>query len=322
MKKLWQSYFCALTMTVAPALSVAADFPNAPIRLIVPFAPGGGNDTIARVVGKKISESLNTPVVIENRPGANGIIASEMVAKSKPDGSTLLMANIGSHGVNPSLYKRLSYDAISDFEPVSLLGTSPNVLVVHPSLKVKTLQQLIAYAKANPGKLSYGSNGAGSSQHLAGALFASAFGLDMIHIPYKGTGPMMTDLVGGQISLSFGNIIAVLPQLNAKSLIPLAVTTPGRSAMLPDVPALSEMVPGFEAVVWWGIVVAKGTPPAIVATLNREIRKALAAPDTAMSLGQAGVDPKANSPDEFAAFIRAEITKWAKIVQATGASAD
>ena len=196
------------------------------------------------------------------------------------------------------------------------------MLVVHPSLKVKTLQQLIAYAKANPGKLSYGSNGAGSSQHLAGALFASAFGLDMIHIPYKGTGPMMTDLVGGQISLSFGNIIAVLPQLNAKSLIPLAVTTPGRSAMLPDVPALSEMVPGFEAVVWWGIVVAKGTPPAIVATLNREIRKALAAPDTAMSLGQAGVDPKANSPDEFAAFIRAEITKWAKIVQATGASAD
>lgn len=322
MKKLWQSYFCALTMTVAPALSVAADFPNAPIRLIVPFAPGGGNDTIARVVGKKISESLSTPVVIENRPGANGIIASEMVAKSKPDGATLLMANIGSHGVNPSLYKRLSYDAISDFEPVSLLGTSPNVLVVHPSLKVKTLQQLIAYAKANPGKLSYGSNGAGSSQHLAGALFASAFGLDMIHVPYKGTGPMMTDLVGGQISLSFGNIIAVLPQLNAKSLIPLAVTTPGRSAMLPDVPALSEMVPGFEAVVWWGIVVAKGTPPAIVATLNREIRKALAAPDTAMSLGQAGVDPKANSPDEFAAFIRAEITKWAKIVQATGASAD
>ena len=322
MKKLWQSYFCALTMTVAPALSVAADFPNAPIRLIVPFAPGGGNDTIARVVGKKISESLSTPVVIENRPGANGIIASEMVAKSKPDGSTLLMANIGSHGVNPSLYKRLSYDAISDFEPVSLLGTSPNVLVVHPSLKVKTLQQLIAYAKANPGKLSYGSNGAGSSQHLAGALFASAFGLDMIHIPYKGTGPMMTDLVGGQISLSFGNIIAVLPQLNAKSLIPLAVTTPGRSSMLPDVPALSEMVPGFEAVVWWGIVVAKGTPPAIVATLNREIRKALAAPDAAMSLGQAGVDPKANSPDEFAAFIRAEITKWAKIVQATGASAD
>lgn len=322
MKQLLQSFFCALTMTAAPALSVAADFPSAPIRLIVPFTPGGGNDTIARAVGKKVSESLGTPVIIENRPGANGIIGTELVAKSKPDGYTLLMANIGSHGVNPSLYKRLPYDAIRDFEPVSLLGTSPNVLVVRPSLNIKTLPELIAYAKANPGKLSYGSNGAGSSQHLAGALFASSFGLDMIHVPYKGTGPMMTDLVAGQISLSFGNIIAVLPHLNAKSLVPLAVTTPGRSSMLPDVPALSETVPGFEAVVWWGIVVAKGTPPEIVATLNREIRKALAAPETTTLLAQVGVAPKGSTPEEFSAFIRAEIIKWARIVQTTGASAD
>jgi tripartite-type tricarboxylate transporter receptor subunit TctC len=311
-----------LLLLAAPLCASAADYPTGPIRLIVPFAPGGGNDTIARAVGKRMSESMGQQVIIENRAGANGIIGSELVAKSKPDGYTLLMANIGSHGVNPSLYKKLPYDAIRDFVPVSLLGTSPNVLVVHPSLNITTLPQLIAYGKANPGKLSYGSNGAGSSQHLAGALFATSFGLNMIHVPYKGTGPMMSDLVAGQINLSFGNIVAVLPYLKSKNLIPLAVTTPERVRSLPELPTLAETVPGFDAVVWWGIAVAKGTPPEIVTTLNREIRKALDATDTKTQLASAGVEPRGTTPEEFGAMIRSEITKWARVVKETGATAE
>jgi tripartite-type tricarboxylate transporter receptor subunit TctC len=297
-------------------------FPDKPIKFIVPFPPGGGNDTLSRAVGQKLSEQLKTTVVIENKAGANGIIATEFVAKADGDGYTLMMANVGSHGINPSLYKKVSYDPLRDFTPISQVGSSPNVLVVHPSLKVRSLAELVAYGKANPGKLTYGSNGTGSSQHMAGALFASAFGIEMTHVPYRGTGPMTTDLLAGQTVMSFGNIIAVAPFIKSGQLVALAVTTQKRSTLLPELPAVAESVPGFDATVWWGIVAPKGTPPAIADLLSREVRKALDSPEIRTQLANAGAEPRGSTSAEFRTFIQAEVTKWAKVVKDTGATAE
>lgn len=297
-------------------------FPDKPIKFIVPFPPGGGNDTLSRAVGQKLSEQLKTPVVIENKAGANGIIATEFVAKADGDGYTLMMANVGSHGINPSLYKKVSYDPLRDFTPLSQVGSSPNVLVVHPSLKVRSLAELVAYGKANPGKLTYGSNGTGSSQHMAGAVFASAFGIEMTHIPYRGTGPMTTDLLAGQTVMSFGNIIGVGPYIKTGQLVALAVTTQKRSTLLPELPAVAETVPGFDATVWWGIVAPKGTPPAIADLLSREVRKALDSPEIRTQLANAGAEPRGSTPAEFRTFIQTEVTKWAKVVKDTGATAE
>ena len=306
-----------------PALAQGVGkFPDKPIKFIVPFPPGGGNDTLSRAVGQKLSEQLKTPVVIENKAGANGIIATEFVAKADGDGYTLMMANVGSHGINPSLYKKVSYDPLRDFTPISQVGSSPNVLVVHPSLKVRSLAELVAYGKANPGKLTYGSNGTGSSQHMAGALFASAFGIEMTHIPYRGTGPMTTDLLAGQTVMSFGNIIGVGPYIKSGQLVALAVTTQKRSTLLPELPAVAETVPGFDATVWWGIVAPKGTPPAIADLLSREVRKALDSPEIRSQLSNAGAEPRGSAPAEFRTFIQAEVTKWAKVVKDTGATAE
>ena len=309
---------------VATAAVAAADraYPTKPIRLIVPYAPGGGNDTMARVIGGKLGEAWGQQVIIDNRPGANGLVACEITATAAPDGYTLLMANIGSHGINPALYKKIPYDPVKDFAPVSQLGSTANVLVVHPSTPVKNLQELINLAKAKPGQFTYGSNGSGSSQHLAGVLFGSTFGLNLVHVPYKGTGPVMNDLVGGQITMSFANMVAALPLVRSKRLTPIAVTTLKRSSALPDIPAIAESAPGFEATLWWGVVSTKGTPPDVVNALYREIVKGINAPDVRAFFANAGVEPGGTTPQEFAAFIKSELAKWAKVVKESGARAD
>ena len=315
---------CAGMTILAMSMSATAaegPYPSKPLRLIVPYPPGGGNDTMARAIGRKLTDAWGQQVVIDNRSGANGVVACEITARSVPDGYTLLMANIGSHAINPALYTKLPYDAVKDFAPVSLLGTTANVLVVHPSVTAKTLKDLVAHAKAKPG-FTYGSNGSGSSQHLAGALFATTFGLKIVHVPYKGTGPMMNDLLGGQIAMSFANMVAALPQVSAKKLVPIAVTSLTRSPTLPDVPAVAESAPGFEATSWWGVVTTRGAPQDRVDALNREIVKALASADMKSFMGTLGAEPRGTTPQEFGAFIRAELTKWSKVVKESGARAD
>jgi tripartite-type tricarboxylate transporter receptor subunit TctC len=297
-------------------------YPVKPVRLLVPYPPGGGNDTMARAIGAKLTEEWHQQVIIDNRPGANGLVAAELTVSAAPDGYTLFMANIGSHAINPALYKNIPYDAVRDFAPVSQLGSTANVLVVHPSTPAKNLQDLIALAKAKSGQLTYGSNGIGSSQHLAGALFGTTFGVNLVHVPYKGTGPVMTDMVGGQITMSFANMLAALPQVRAKRLNALGVTSLKRSPALPDVPAIAETAPGFEAVSWWGIVSTKGTPADVVNALNRAIVKGVNAADTKTYFSNMGVEPAGTTPQEFAAFIKSEMTKWAKVVRESGARAD
>jgi tripartite-type tricarboxylate transporter receptor subunit TctC len=317
--------FIVATLLSAVALTAeAADrtYPTKPIRLIVPYAPGGGNDTMARAIGAKLSEAWSQQVIIDNRPGANGLVACEITATAAPDGYTLLMANIGSHAINPALYKNIPYDAVKDFAAVSQLGSTANVLVVHPSTPAKNLQELIALAKAKPGQLTYGSNGTGSSQHLAGALFGSTFGINLIHVPYKGTGPVMNDLVGGQINISFSNMLVALPQVRAKRINAIAVTSLKRSPALPDVPAIAETSPGFEATSWWGVVSTKGTPPDVVNTLNRAIVNGINSPDMRTFLTNMGIEPGGTSPQEFSAFIKSELVKWARVVKESGARAD
>ncbi|OFZ86038.1 MAG: LacI family transcriptional regulator [Betaproteobacteria bacterium RIFCSPLOWO2_12_FULL_62_58] len=318
------NYLLAALVVSVISLAEAAEraYPSKPIRLIVPYAPGGGNDTMARAIGGKLTAAWGQQVIIDNRPGANGLLAGEIAARAAPDGYTLFMANIASHAINPALYKKIPYDAVKDFAPVSLLGTTANVLVVHPSTPVKSLQELINLAKAKPGQLTYGSNGTGSSQHLAGALFGSTFGLSLVHVPYKGTGPMMNDMLGGQISMSFANMVAALPQVQSKRLVPIAVTSLKRASALPDVPPVAETAPGFEATSWWGVVATGGTPPGVVDALNREIVKGLGAPDMKAFFARVGAEPRGMTPQEFAAFIRSELAKWGKVVRESGARAD
>ena len=309
-------------LSVAQASAEERPYPTKPIRLLVPYAPGGGNDTMARAIGAKLAQAWNQQVIIDNRPGANGLVAGEIAATAAPDGYTLFMANIGSHAINPALYKKIPYDPVKDFVAVSLLGTTANILVVHPSTPVKNLQDLVSLAKSKPGQLTYGSNGSGSSQHLAGVLFGSTFGLNLIHVPYKGTGPMLNDLLGGQISMSFANMVVALPQVRGKRLTAIAVTSLKRSSALPDVPAVAESAAGFEATSWWGIVATKGTPADVVNALNREIAKGIASTDIKTFFANAGVDAASATPQEFAAFIQAELAKWAKVVKESGARAD
>jgi tripartite-type tricarboxylate transporter receptor subunit TctC len=313
--------FMLVTLVATTAIAAEQKYPTKPVRLISAYAPGGGNDTVARAVAQRLTEAWGQQVIVDNRPGANGIVACEITAKAPPDGYTLLMASIATQAINPALYPKIPYHPINDYTAVTLLGTTANLLVVHPATPAKTVKELAAYAKSKGG-LTYGSNGIGSSQHLAGALFASTFGLKLTHVPYKGTGPMTNDLLGGQITMAFANMTTALPHVRAKRLVPIAVTSLARSSALPDVPTVAETVPKFEATSWWGIVGPRGMPQPIVETLNRDIVKILASADMNTFMASLGAESKGMAPKDFDAFMRAELAKWSKVVKESGARAD
>ena len=309
-------------LTAAPALH-AAEFPAKPIRIVVGGATGGGVDITARIIANKLSESLKQQCVVENRAGASGNIASETVAKAAPDGYTMLMGTIAPLAINPSLYASLPFDPVRDFAPISRAADSTNVLVIHPSLPAKSVKELIAIARAQPGQLLFGSAQTGSAGHLAGELFNTAAKVKTVHVPYKGGAPAMIDLMSGQLQMIFATVITAMPQIKSGRIRPLAVTTAKRSALLPDVPTMDEAgLRGFEVNNWYGLVAPAKTPPEVVRLLNREIVAVLKQPDVRDIMLKQGLDPAPSTPEEFGAYIRSEIAKWRKVVQASGAKAD
>jgi tripartite-type tricarboxylate transporter receptor subunit TctC len=301
----------------------AQSYPNKPIKYIVPFAPGGSTDLLARLVAQKLQEAWGQPVVVENRPGAGGAVGAEVAAKSAPDGYTIIGGTISTHAINASVYSKLPYDPIKDFEPVTLLATQPNMLVVNPSLPAKNLAELIALLKADPEKYSFSTAGNGTSAHLAGELFKSMTGTKMQHVPYKGSPQALTDAISGQVSMSFDNINTAYVQVKAGKLRALAVTTAKRSSIAPEVPTMAEEgLPGYELGSWHGVFAPAGTPKDIIAKLNAAIVKALQAPDLRLRLHELGIDPVGSSVAAFSAFVKAEVPKWAKVVKEAGATAD
>ncbi|MGZ5232059.1 MAG: tripartite tricarboxylate transporter substrate binding protein [Burkholderiales bacterium] len=311
-----------LVLALFAAAQTCAQYPGKPLRLIVPFPPGGGTDTLARVYGQKLGDALGQQVIIDNRPGGGTNIGAEIAAKALPDGYTALMGNI-AHAINVTLYSKLAYDLVRDFAPVSLLASTPNILVVHPSIPAKTVKELIVLARSRPGQLDYASSGSGSSSHLAAELFSSMTEIKMTHIPYKGGGPAVVALAGGQVSVGFATTPSVVGHIKSGKLRGLAVTTAQRSPSTPDLPTISEAgVPGYDAGTWYGLLVPAGTPREIVIRLHTESLKLLKQPDVKERLDSAGFEVIGNTPEQFAAFIRAEIDKWARVVKASGARAE
>ena len=313
-----------LALIVAGTAPVAAaDYPTKPIRIVVPFPPGGTTDILARAVAQKLSETWNQQVIVDNRPGAGGNIGADIVAKAAPDGYTLVMGTVGTHAINPNLYARMPYDHVKDFAPVILVAGVPNVLVVNPSLPVHSVKELIDYAKANPGKLNFASSGNGTSIHLSGELFKTMAGVQMTHVPYKGSAPALADLMGGQVQLMFDNLPSSLGLIKGGKLRAVAVTSSARAAALPDVPTIAESgLPGFEASSWFGVLAPAGTPHDIVAKLNAAIAAWLATPDAKEKLLAQGAIAAGGTPEDFAKHIDRETSKWAKVVKASGAHID
>ena len=295
------------------------DYPSRPIRLIVPFAPGGGTDIVARILGQKVGEAWKQAVVVDNRAGANGTIGAHLAAKSPPDGYTLTMMT-ASHSVNVTLQgTKHPYDLLKDFAPISQVTRQPYVLVVNPNLPAKSVKELVALARSQPGKLTYGSSGVGGTSHLAGALLGALADVQLTHIPYRGGEPAMTAVVGGQIDMLFSTLLQSRGLIQAGKLRPLAVTTPGRSAAIAELPTMQEAgVPRYEVVGWYGVLAPAGTPPAIVQKLNREIVRSLRLPDVAEKIAAEGSEPVGNTPEEFGVHIKAEVEKWRDLIQKTG----
>ncbi|MEY2657266.1 MAG: hypothetical protein RLZZ395_1008 [Pseudomonadota bacterium] len=286
------------------------------IKIVIPYPPGGASDVTARVLANKLTESLKQSVVVENKPGANGILALESVAKSAPDGYTLLMANLGPNAINPGLYAKLPYDPIKDFTPITLTSVVPLVVLVTNSLPVKTMPELIAYAKAHPGKLSYASAGNGAANHLAGEMIKAMAGVQMTHVPYKGDAPGMPDVISGTVSMMFPTIIAGMPNIRSGSMRPIAVTGLRRSSSLPELPTVNEAgIPGFDAVSWGGVMGPGGLPADIVQRLNTEIVRILKQPDVSEKLSSLGADIVGSTPEEFDRYLKAEIAKWGKVAR-------
>jgi tripartite-type tricarboxylate transporter receptor subunit TctC len=298
-----------------PSTLAQGTYPNKPIRIIAPVQPGGGVDLVARQVGERLSKALGQPVVIENQSGGGGIVGSQATARAAPDGYTLMVAYVGTHGTNPAV-RKLPYDAVKDFTPIAMVGGTPNVLVVPPSLPVKTLPEFIAYGKANKGKLAYGSAGPGTLTHLAMEQLKTGNDLDMTHAAYRGIGPAITDILGGQTQALFPGLAAALPHIKAGKMRPLAVTGTRRHPLLPDVPTFEELgFKGFDGVQWYGIAGPANLPPAIVATLNTEINKGLADPSFSERLAGEALEVMPMSPSQFAQYIRDDIAKWTKVAK-------
>ena len=305
------------------ALALAQEFPSKPIRLIVPFPPGGGNDTVARAIAQQASPALGQPIVVDNRPGAGGIVGAEIAAKAPADGYTLFLGGVGSHAVNPNLHSKLPYDPVKDFAPITLLASAPSVLVVNPSLPARSIAEFTAYARANPGKLNFASNGNGSSAQLAAVMYEAAAGVKMVHVPYKGLGPALTDLLSGRVELMFSSIVAIVPHIQAGRLRALAVTGRTRSALLPNVPTIAESgFPGYQAGSWYGILAPAGTPPPIIGRLHDELVKALRSPEVSQRLSAEGAEIVGSTPEEFAAHIAAEKARMGKALRDAGIPMD
>ena len=304
------------------ALAPAQTFPTKPVRIIVPFPPGGGTDVVSRLLGQKLGEAWGQQVIIDNRPGASMMIGHELGAKAPPDGYTLVMSS-NNHTINPSVYRKIPYDTVKDFAPVTLVGNSPLVLVVHPTLPVKRTKELIALAKSRKGELTYASSGSGGPLHMAGELFKLRAGVDMTHVPYKGSGPAETDLVGGHVQVLFAGPVSASPQIKAGRMKPLAVTSLKRSPAFPDLPTVAEeALPGYEAGIWWGVLAPAATPREIINKLHGDFVKVLQTPEIRATLARQGGEPVGSTPDQFQKMIVTEIAQWAKVVKAAGIKAD
>ena len=315
---------CLLMLWMAMvATGVAAQYPAKPIHIVVPSAPGDGSDLTARLISDKLSAVLGQPVIVENKLGAGGVVGTEYAARQPADGYTLIMANAGSHAINAALYSKLSYDPAKDFTAVALVAVSPNMMSINPALPVKSVGEFIAYAKAHPGAINYASGGNGSSAHLSAELFKSMTGIQMNHVPYKGSTPALTDLIGGQVQVMIGNLPPMLPHVKSGKLRALAVTTLKRYPGLADVPTVAESgLAGFETVAWFGLFAPAGTPKDIVARLNREVNTIVAQPDTRERLLGLGMEPALGSPEDYTARQLADIAKWKKVVAESGAKID
>jgi tripartite-type tricarboxylate transporter receptor subunit TctC len=312
----------ALLGLALAAGAFAQPYPSRPVRVVVPFPPGGTTDILGRLTAQKLGETLGQQFVVENRGGAGGNVGAEAVAKSPADGYTLLVGTIGVMSINPHLYTKLAFDPLKDFDHVAMIALVPNALIANPSVPVNSVKDLVAYAKANPGKLTYGSPGSGTSGHLSTELLKSMTGTDIVHVPYKGSGPALTDLMGGQISIMIDNLPSAIGHVRAGKLKMLGVTTEKRVALLPDVPTVGESVPGFSATAWFGYWTPAGTSRDVVAKLNTELNRIMATPDMQKRLADLGAAPEPMSPAELAAFVKAESEKWAKVVKVSGAKID
>ena len=306
-----------LIAALLPAATAAGQtYPSKPIRLIVTFAPGGGADFVGRAIAPRLSEALGQTVVVENRAGANGVVGAEIAANAPPDGYTLLLGAAGTMVVAPHLGQKLPFDPIRDFIPVSLVATSPFVVAVNPALAVDSVSSLIAYARANPGRVNFGSSGTGGAPHLATELFASMAGIRMTHVPYRGLGPAVADLMSGQIQVLFADIPLVVAHTKAGTLRALAITSPARSSVMPDLPSVTEAgVPGYSAGTWYGVFLPARTPPAIVARVNAALQAVLATPELKNILAAQGAEAVSSTPDQFGAFVQGESAKWAKLIR-------
>lgn len=326
MSKLLRGLTSALILAaLVPAGASAQErsYPTKAIRLIVPFPPGGGNDILGRLLASKLSERLGQSVVVDNRGGANGIIGTDLTVKAVADGYTLLIGSVSTISINPTFYPKLPYNTVTDLAPVSLIASTPSMLVVNPTVPAKTVKELIALAKAKPGQLAFASAGSGSSHHLGGELLKLMAGVDMIHVPYKGTGPAITDLVSGQVAMIISNIPSVLPMVKAEKLRAVAVTSLKRSPVVPHIPTVHESgLPGFEVDIWYGVLTPAGVPKAIVTRLNSEVRAVLEMPDVRERLSAQGAGAMSSTPEEFAQRIKADIAKWSKVVKVSGAKPD
>ncbi len=324
------NFKCLVSIAVLGAIGsgaalaqTAATFPAKPVRFIAPFPPGGSTDLLGRLVAIKLTEAWGQQVTVENRGGAGGTIGVELAARAAPDGYTIVMGHVGTFGFNPTLYPKLPYDAIRDFAPITVLATVPNGMAVHPSLPVKTARDFVALAKAKPGELLYASGGSGSASHLAGEYFKLLTKIDMVHVPYKGTGPAMISMISGQTTMTITGMVALMPHVKSNRLKLLGVATMKRLSIMPDIPTINESgVPGYDANQWYGVLTQAAVPRDIIAKLHADIVKVLARPDVKERLAADGAEPVANTPEQFAAHIKAEIARWAPVVKASGAKPD